>query len=441
MLHGRTLGLAIFFPLPLVLSVAACGGNAGSQPAPSGDDGGVLLFPLPEGGPATKHPQGSGSGSGAPDASTPKPDAGTMISPPVGLTAVPLNVCVPSEYTVSVTLGGSQTFEMALDTGSTTLGVAASTCTNCGVSPEYTPGASAADQHQQGMSQYGTGSWSGEIYQDTVSVASGATAPVDFVAIDTQSSFFEPAMCNSKEAGLQGIIGFGPTDAALTGTNAFFDQLVSTAKVPNIFATELCDSGGTLWLGGYDPTHTTAAPKYTPLAGGLLADYYYAVNLVSVSVGSTTAPIATGNYQDSVVDTGTSVFILPSAAFTTLTTAIASTPAYAQIFGVSSGDTSFFANAQSCRPLTGQTKATLDAMLPPLTLTFGSNPSIEIQALPTESYLIAADGDWCPTFYSMDPGPDDPLAAILGSPVLRSNVVIFDRENQQIGFAPHTTCN
>jgi hypothetical protein len=264
---------------------------------------------------------------------------------------------------------------------------------------------------------------------------------VDFVAIDTQSMFFEAAMCNSKQAGLQGILGFGPTDAALMGTNAFFDELVSTTKVPNIFATELCDSGGTLWLGGFDPSHTTAAPKYTPLAPGLLSDYYYVVNLVSISVGSTTAPIATGDYQDSAVDTGTSVFILPTAAVTTLTTAIASTPAYAQIFGVSSGDASFFANPENCVPLAGQTKATLDAMLPPLTLTFGSSPSIEVEALPTESYLIAADGYWCPTFYGMDPSGDFPIAGIMGSPVLRSNVVIFDRQNQQIGFAPHTTCN
>jgi len=28
----------------------------------------------------------------------------------------------------------------------------------------------------------------------------------------------------------------------------------------------------------------------------------------------------------------------------------------------------------------------------------------------------------------------------MGSPVLRSNVVIFDRANKQIGFAPHTPC-
>jgi hypothetical protein len=28
----------------------------------------------------------------------------------------------------------------------------------------------------------------------------------------------------------------------------------------------------------------------------------------------------------------------------------------------------------------------------------------------------------------------------MGSPVLKSNVVIFDRANKRIGFAPHTAC-
>jgi hypothetical protein len=29
---------------------------------------------------------------------------------------------------------------------------------------------------------------------------------------------------------------------------------------------------------------------------------------------------------------------------------------------------------------------------------------------------------------------------LLGGPVLRSNIVVFDRANQRIGFAPHQPC-
>jgi hypothetical protein len=281
-----------------------------------------------------------------------------------------------------------------------------------------------------------------------VSVGSTPSAPVDFVAIDTQSDFFTPAMCDSTSGGMQGILGLGPSAAAITGTDAFFDQFVATYHVPDVFATELCDTEGTLWLGGFDPTFTTAAPQYTPLADSFISQYYYAVNLASITVAGTSVPVGSDQYPDSVVDTGTSIFILPTTAFNAITTAIAATPAFQSL--INSGDAgapdggvsaaaSWFSDPDNCVSLSS-TKAELDAMLPPLTLVFGSSPSIQVQALPTESYLESYEGEWCPALYAMAPGPDFPLASIIGSPVLRSNIVIFDRANNRVGFAPHTAC-
>jgi hypothetical protein len=31
-------------------------------------------------------------------------------------------------------------------------------------------------------------------------------------------------------------------------------------------------------------------------------------------------------------------------------------------------------------------------------------------------------------------------STMLGSPILRSNLIVYDMDNQQIGFAPHTAC-
>ena len=448
--------LAPLLLTPALLGVGACGGNVtpgGNDTINTDKDAGPLHLTLPDAG--SGRDTGTRTPPGVVDGSTGQPD---VSLPPLGLTVVPLAVCVPSQYTATVTLGGNATFQMALDTGSTTLGVASVKCTDCGVAPVYTPGKTASDTNQTGMSQYGTGSWSGEIYGDSVGLGGGATAPVDLVAIDSQSQFFEPTMCDSKIAGVQGIIGFGPSASAIPGTNAYFDQLVATRQVPDTFATELCDTSGTLWLGGYDPTFTTAAPQYTPLAGGILSQYYYSVNLASITVAGVSVPIATPQYSDSVVDTGTSIFILPTTAFNAIANAIAATPGYQTVFGTGPADagtpsadggtdaaapapnTSWFSNPDNCVQLSA-TKAELDAMLPPLTLVFGSNPGIEVQALPTESYLQAYDGSWCPSLYATDPGPDFPIASIIGSPVLRSNIVIFDRANQRIGFAPHTACD
>jgi hypothetical protein len=405
--------VGLSFPLIFsLLAVSACGGATAAAPAG----------------------ESQGDGSVDDDAS---PDAGEIEAGPSVL-AVAMSSCVPNVYTLPATIGGSEDFQLSLDTGSTTLGVASNKCTSCGgTNPVYTPGATAVDQHKTATSEYGSGSWTGEIYQDAVGIGASPTTKVEFAAIDTQSSFFEPLQCDSKLAGMQGIIGFGPAASAVAGTNGFFDDFVASQKVPNIFATELCDSGGTLWLGGFDPAFTTAAPQYTPLAGGIVSQYYYSVNLVSIGVNGTSVPIATTQFADSVVDTGTSVLLLGTTAFNALTAAIGADAQFQTLIG---SDASWFSQQAPCAKLT-QTKAEIDAALPPLTMNFGSNPAIAVQAVATESYLIQyGSGLWCSSLDSLDQGDEFPLASILGSPVLRSNVVIFDRAAKRIGFAPHTAC-
>jgi hypothetical protein len=400
-----------WFLLTLLAAAAGCGGHSDRETAPTED----------------------ASADASPDTGVgPMAEAG-----PPAYVAVELSACVPSAYTAAITLGGTQQFQVAIDTGSTTLGVASNMCTACGVTPLYDPGPTAVYEHQSIAAEYGTGSWTGELYQDSVAMGSEKAVPVRFGAIDMQSQFFIPVMCDSKSGGLQGIIGFAPAATAIPGTNGFFDQLVATDKVPNIFATELCDTTGTLWLGGYDPTFTTAAPQYTSLTASQFSQYVYAIQLTTIEVAGTSVPVAADGFTDAIVDTGTSVFVLSSSAFSALTNAIASSPMFTSIFGMGAA---WFSSTNNCRTLS-QTKDELDAALPPLTLTVGADPPISIQALPTESYLISYEGLWCPALDAMDPSEAFPFVSVLGSPVLRSNIVIFDRAQQRIGFAPHKTCS
>ena len=346
--------------------------------------------------------------------------------------AVPLFSCGGIGYTIGTTIGGSQQFQLLVDTGSTTLGVAETGCSSCGVSPEYTPGATAVDENGTAQSQYDLGSWSGEIYVDFVAVGSATPTPVELVGIRMQSMFLNPVQCDSKSGGVQGVIGFGPTQAAVSGTNGYFDQLVTTSGLPDVFATELCNTGGTLWLGGYDPSFTTAPPQFVPL----LSRLYYAVGLTSITVDGTMVPIASGAYTDSVVDTGTSVFVMGTTSFDALSTAIAQNPQFQAMVG----GASFFANGCQQSTVFSATKAALDAALPPLSLTFGAGPTV--QALPTESYLVAVASDmWCPALAAQAQSAQSfPFASVMGASILRSSVVVFDREQNRIGFAPHTAC-
>jgi hypothetical protein len=401
------------------LAVSGCGSSA------SGPGGGLF-----EVGPA----DAQGAGHDVEAAGEAETEVDVEASTPE-VAAIALSSCVPTVYTGAFSIGGAQQFQLSVDTGSTTLGVASVLCSGCGVSPLYAPGPAAVDEHSIADSQYGSGSWSGEIYQDTVGAGTEAATPVDLVAIDTQVQFFEPIQCDSASGGMQGIIGLGPSSSALPGTNGYFDALVAKRKVLDIFATELCDSEGTLWLGGYDPSVITAPVQFTPLTRDVFAQYYYSVNLVSVAVSGTTVPIATSQYPDTVVDTGTSIFLMGMDAYSALTGAIASDPQFQSIFG----GVAFF-SGQGCATVS-MTKAALDASLPALTLTFGSSPAITVTAPPTESYLFPYGQDqWCPALDGLAQSDQFPLASILGAPMLRSNVTIFDRANQRIGFAPHTAC-
>jgi hypothetical protein len=359
------------------------------------------------------------------------PDAGSLV-------AIPLTACVPNVYSAEVTLGGSQDFQLILDTGSTTLAVAALGCASCtaaGVETLYVPGPTAVDHKVAVSAMYGAidpSGWSGDIVEDWVGTgASPEMARVDLVAINQQSQFLV-GTCGVGPP--EGVLGFATSAIETPGTNGFFDEVVAAGKVPDVFATRMCPTGGTLWLGGYDPAFTAAPPVYTPMS----TPGWYTVGLASLAVAGTTVPVPSGSYTSTMLDTGSSGSSLSPATFSVLTGAIAASPAFSTVFGAAAS--SFFSGT-TCMALP-QTKAQLDAALPPLTMTFGSSPGVTAQATATESYLLTyGDGKWCPAIVSRAPDADFPgIAAILGAPMLASNVVIFDRANARVGFAPHTAC-
>ena len=332
------------------------------------------------------------------------------------------------------------------------------------MTPLYTPGSTSMNENQTITEEFGSGSLSGNVYQDSVAFTALPTqsVPVKFASITSQTSFFQGITFASKTQ--TGVIGFdlalaaqpcGTTTQPVTCTNGFFDQFTSTySTVANEFALQLCDTSGTLWLGGYDSAATTGAPQYTSFLTTGLDAYYYSVDFESITVAGVTTPVAvaSGQFTDSVLDSGTSVLLLGQTAFTNLTTAIASSSQFEQVVGADAGGANWFQPVQdpsdptqsSVNCLSG-TKADIDAALPALTFTFGSNPAITVQAAPTESYLAytsqAGQTGYCVAIAGVAQGADTfPLAAIIGAPALKSSVVVFDRAHNQAGFAPHAAC-
>src|SRR5690348_3727149 len=118
----------------LVALLAACGGSSNNG--------------QPDGGTNPDAPGTSGDGSMG------NPDSGP---PPQGVYAIPLGTPTGADqgafYTAPFTAAGA-TFQLDLDSGSTTTGVAGMTCTTCtGLSPLYTPGSGATDTHKTASTQ------------------------------------------------------------------------------------------------------------------------------------------------------------------------------------------------------------------------------------------------------------------------------------------------
>jgi cathepsin D len=342
--------------------------------------------------------------------------------------AFPLNEEQGAAYTVNITIGGSQAFDVVVDTGSTTLAIAGSACSDCtGVTPLYTPGATAMDLHTTSTSTYGDGtSWSAENYSDQVAVTGDTAVPVKLAVIDSESGFFrtnEPA---------EGILGFGAPELAVSGTDAFVADRM-TAGLPTVFAFQLCPENGTLWFGGADKTHEVSDEQYTALAPITDQQPFYLIDVSSAAIGGTSI----GFTGQALTDTGTSVMLFPTASYNAMVSAITSSEGYKATFGSEPFPTT------QCSLTTSHSKSDIDSALPPMTVTLndldGKPFTLSLPA--TSSYLKQFLSTYCSGIADGGTAPADPVPfAVLGDTFLQAFITVFDTENLKIGFAPQKNC-
>ncbi len=319
-------------------------------------------------------------------------------------------------YTVGLTIG-TQQFSVVADTGSTTLGIAGSTCSNCGVTPEYTPGTGALDQHTTSMATYGDSSmWSGENYSDKVAIT-GDSDPVtmDFAVMSSQTGFFQ------QGEGDEGILGFAGSGLAIAGTDSYMDK-----RAPSQFSFQLCPDNGTLWLGAPDSSHESAAAQFSPMD---TSEPFYMVDVTSVSIGSTSIGLSGA----AVMDTGTSIMVLSTTVANKMIAAIKA-GGFSTIFGTQMLSASA---SLECLDPGAHTRAEIDAALPELSVVLpkSGGGSFTVTVPPSLSYLMPVQGMYCFGVASVSG-----LPTILGDAFLRAFVTTFDVQNKQIGLAPQAGC-
>jgi hypothetical protein len=346
------------------------------------------------------------------DAPHPSPDAPMHTA---GLTAIPL-VGLGGGYTAKLSFG-AQAFDVIVDTGSSSTGVAAATCTNCSVSPEYTGG---TDLHATASSQYGSGSWKGEVFEDTATMGNRAPVTLDFASITSQTSFFQGP-------GFQGILGLGPDALLLPHTTSYLTTSIAAGMTAQL-GFQLCPDDGTMWLGGYDAAAATAAPSFAPIVSGAP---YYMINVAGASV-SGSASLTSTDFGPTIIDTGTTQTFVPTTVLSAVTTAVTASAGYTAAFG------SQALSGGACLN-TAMSSAELDAALPPLSLSFGSGTPISLPA--TRSYLFAqGGGQYCFMFADSSQLFGGQKVSLFGNTLLAGMITIFDIANKQIGFAPQTGC-
>jgi hypothetical protein len=230
-------------------------------------------------------------------------------------------------------------------------------------------------------------------------------------------------------------------------TGAYFNTITTTSGVTPIMAFELCAKDGTMWLGGFDQTHASAAPAYTPMEAISDDQPFYSIDITGTSLGSAALTDATASdLTDWVVDTGTTLFYMPTPMLTALIKDVNANANFKTLFPGSTFKNSSTAASCTKKGTTTVTDAQVEAMLPSFTMTMknaAGGADITVTAGPLESYLYDnGDGTFC--LGAQDGGTgttgNDAAEVTMGDQILQGFVSIIDLKNQQVGWAPDAYC-
>ncbi|KAK1152093.1 cathepsin D-like [Acipenser oxyrinchus oxyrinchus] len=344
------------------------------------------------------------------------PELRTAVTPNTEPLPERLTNFMDAQYYGLIGIGSPpQNFTVVFDTGSSNLWVPSIKCSfldlACWVHHRYDSRKSSSyvKNGTEFSIRYGTGSLSGFLSRDTVTIA----------GLSVSSQLFAEAV---KQPGItflvarfDGILGLGYPSISVQGAPPVFDTAMSQKLLPqNIFSFYLNrdsagELGGELLLGGVDSKHHSGDLHYV----NVTRKAYWQIKLDGVAVGNQLS-LCKGGCQ-AIVDSGTSLITGPAQEIRALQKAIGATPLFMGEYLI------------DCKKIPS---------LPVVSLTLGGKQF----NLTGEDYVLkesqAGISICLSGFLGLDiPPPAGPLW-ILGDVFIGRYYSVFDRERDRVGFAP-----
>ncbi|KAK3904662.1 vacuolar protease [Staphylotrichum tortipilum] len=328
-----------------------------------------------------------------------------MVPEVKGNHPVPISNFMNAQYFSEITIGNPpQSFKVVLDTGSSNLWVPSVECGSiaCYLHSKYDSSASSTYK-SNGTSfeiRYGSGSLSGFVSQDTVTIGDITIKGQDFAEATS-----EPGLAFAFGR-FDGILGLGYDTISVNRIVPPFYKMVEQKLIDEpVFAFYLADTNGEseVVFGGVDKDKYEGKITTIPLR----RKAYWEVDFESISYGDDTAELENTGV---ILDTGTSLIALPSQLAEMLNARLGAKKGY-------NGQYSIDCSKRDSLKDINFNLAGYDFPLSPY------------------DYILEVGGSCISTFMGMDfPEPVGPLA-ILGDAFLRRYYSIYDAGANTVGLA------
>uniref|UniRef100_A0A667YYC1 pepsin A n=1 Tax=Myripristis murdjan TaxID=586833 RepID=A0A667YYC1_9TELE len=202
-----------------------------------------------------------------------------------------------------------QSFKVIFDTGSSNLWVPSVYCNSpaCNNHDKFNPGRSSTFRNNgRSLSiRYGTGSMTGILGYDTVTVGGLAVRNQIFGLSESEAPFMQYMRAD-------GILGLAYPRLSASGATPVFDNMMREGLVNqdmfSVYLSSHSQGGSVVTFGGIDPSHFYGPITWIPLSNEL----YWQITVDSVTVNGQV--VACNGGCQAIVDTGTSLIVGPQSS-------------------------------------------------------------------------------------------------------------------------------